>query len=163
MAPAKAAICKMITNIAIVIAAVIFMEGFAWAFHKYWMHGPGWGTHRSHHIPTEGKFEKNDLYAVYFSVIAAGFFIAGSAGVTWMWYAGLGFTIYGLLYGFVHDGLVHQRWPFLYNPKNKYLRRLVHAHRLHHHTTTRDGAVSFGFLWAENPAGLKKTLKEKKS
>lgn len=159
---ANAAVCEMSTNIAIVVGAIVGMEIFAWAFHKYFMHGPGWGWHESHHVHTHGVFEKNDLYGLCFSLIATGFFVAGSMGIAWMWYVGLGFTIYGVLYGFVHDGLVHQRWPFQYSPKNSYLRRLVHAHRLHHNTVTKDGAVSFGFLWAENPERLKSALKSKR-
>jgi beta-carotene 3-hydroxylase len=153
----------MIINFLITLAAVIGMEIFAILFHKYWMHGErGWKWHESHHVPTQGKFETNDLYGVAFSLIAAGLFIAGSLYSPVLWYIALGFTIYGLLYGFVHDGLVHQRWPFRYAPKNRYLRRLVHAHRLHHHTTTREGAVSFGFLWAERPEDLKAELKGEK-
>lgn len=146
-------------NTLIVIASIIAMEAFAWWFHKYYMHGRGWGWHESHHIHTDGPFEKNDLYGVCFSVIAAGLFIAGSLWSMPLWYVALGFTIYGAFYGFVHDGLVHQRWPFRYMPRSGYLRRLVHAHRLHHHTTTKDGAVSFGFLYAENAEKLKTQLK----
>jgi len=152
----------VIVNIALTLGSIVFMEVFAWAFHKYYMHGPGWGWHESHHVHTDGPFEKNDLYAVCFSVIAAGLFIAGSLWWMPLWYIALGFTIYGVLYGFVHDGLVHQRWPFYYSPKAGYLFRLVLAHRLHHHTTTKDGAVSFGFLWAENPQHLKSKLKDHK-
>jgi len=66
-----------------------------------------------------------------------------------------------VLYGFVHDGLVHQRWPFNYTPKKGYLFRLVLAHRMHHQTTEKDGAVSFGFLYAEPPERLKAELKAK--
>ncbi len=151
----------MIGNILIVIASVVAMEIFALYFHKHFMHGRGWGWHESHHVHTEGKFETNDLYGVCFSLIAALLFIAGSLWWSPLWYIALGFTLYGLLYGFVHDGLVHQRWPFKYMPKNAYLQRLVHAHRLHHHTTTKDGAVSFGFLYAEAPEKLKADLKAK--
>ena len=151
----------MIGNILIIIASIIGMEIFALYFHKHFMHGRGWSWHESHHIHTDGHFEKNDLYAVCFSVIAAALFIAGSLWWMPLWYIALGFTIYGILYGFVHDGLVHQRWPFHITPKNAYLKRLVHAHRLHHHTTTKDGAVSFGFLYAENPEKLKASLKAK--
>ena len=62
--------------IAIVVASVVGMEIFAWAIHKYVMHSAwGWSWHESHHTETEGYFEKNDLYAVCFSVIAAGLFI----------------------------------------------------------------------------------------
>lgn len=149
----------MMGNVIIVFLSLVGMEVFALYFHKYFMHGCGWNWHESHHIHTDGPFEKNDLYAVCFSFIAAALFIAGSLWWMPLWYMALGFTLYGLLYGFVHDGLVHQRWPFQYVPKNGYLFRLVLAHRLHHHTTTKDGAVSFGFLWAEKPDVLKSRLK----
>ena len=149
----------LLTNTAIVIASIIGMEVFAYFIHKYVMHSQwGWGWHESHHIDTQGIFEKNDLYAVCFSFIAAGFFIIGSLGHTWLWMVGLGFTIYGLLYGFVHDGLVHQRWPFYIKARGRYLKRLVQAHRLHHATKERDGAVSFGFLYAEDVRTLKAEL-----
>lgn len=143
----------------VVLLSVVLMEVFAWAIHKYVMHGPGWGWHESHHSETDGPFEKNDLYAVCFSVIAAGLFIAGSLWWTPAWFIALGLTIYGLLYAFVHDGLVHQRWPFFVKARGWYLKRLVQAHRLHHAVHTRDGAVSFGFLWAEDVRRLKAKLK----
>jgi beta-carotene 3-hydroxylase len=142
-----------------VLLSVIGMEIFAWAIHKYVMHGPGWGWHESHHTETEGLFETNDLYAVVFSVIAAGLFIAGSLWWIPLWFVALGLTIYGLLYGFVHDGLVHQRWPFFVKTRGRYMKRLVQAHRIHHAVHTRDGAVSFGFLWAEDVRKLKAKLK----
>lgn len=153
----------MILNIFIVLASIVGMEIFALYFHKHFMHGRGWNWHESHHIHTDGYFERNDLYAVCFSVIAAGLFIAGSLWWMPLWYMALGFTLYGILYGFVHDGLVHQRWPFNYTPKSGYLYRLVLAHRMHHHTVTKDDAVSFGFLWAEKPDVLKAKLKAKKN
>ena len=157
--PAK--VCTVIVNMLIVLVSIVVMEVFAIYFHKYYMHGPGWGWHESHHSHTEGYFETNDLYAVCFSVIAAALFISGSLWWNPFWYVAVGFTIYGVLYAFVHDGLVHQRWPFNYTPKSGYLYRLVLAHRMHHHVTTKDGAVSFGFLYAERPEKLKAQLKTK--
>lgn len=145
--------------IAITLVSVVGMEIFAWAIHKYVMHGAGWGWHESHHKETEGPFETNDLYAVCFSIIAAGLFIAGSLWSETLWFIALGLTIYGLLYAFVHDGLVHQRWPFFVKTRGRYMKRLVQAHRLHHAVHTRDGAVSFGFLWAEDVRKLKAKLK----
>ena len=59
-----------------------------------------------------------------------------------------GITIYGILYFIVHDGLVHQRWPFRYIPHRGYAKRLVQAHRLHHAVRGKDDSVSFGFLYA---------------
>jgi beta-carotene 3-hydroxylase len=148
----------------IVIASVIGMEVFAWFIHKYVMHSRwGWGWHESHHTETEGYFEKNDLYAVCFSVIAASLFIIGSMGYPVLWMIALGLTIYGVLYGIVHDGLVHQRWPFFVHVKGGYLKRLVQAHRLHHAVHERDGAVSFGFLYAEDVRSLKAQLKANQS
>lgn len=146
-------------NLAIVLISIIGMEIFAWVIHKYVMHGPGWGWHESHHTDTDGLFEKNDLYAVVFSFIAAGFFIIGSMGVTWLWYVGLGLTFYGILYGIVHDGLVHRRLPFPRKARGRYLKRLVQAHRLHHAAHTKEGCVSFGFIWAEDIQKLKAELK----
>jgi beta-carotene 3-hydroxylase len=147
----------------IVIVSVIGMEAFAWAIHKYVMHSQwGWGWHESHHVETHGPFETNDLYAVCFSVIAAGLFISGH----WWWpatFIAIGLTIYGLLYAFVHDGLVHQRWPFFVKTRGRYMKRLVQAHRLHHAVKTRDGAVSFGFLYAEDVRKLKARLKSQQS
>jgi len=144
----------------IIIASIAGMEIFAWFIHKYVMHSRwGWGWHESHHVETPGLFEKNDLYAVCFSFIAAALFIIGSVGYPALWMVGLGLTIYGVLYGFVHDGLVHQRWPFFVRVRGGYLKRLVQAHRLHHATHERDGAVSFGFLYAEDVRNLKAQLK----
>jgi beta-carotene 3-hydroxylase len=50
--------------------------------------------------------------------------------------------------------LVHQRLPFVKAPRRGYLKRLVQAHRLHHATRGREGAVSFGFLYAPPIASL---------
>jgi len=150
---------SLFINTSIVIGGIIGMEIFAWIIHKYVMHGPGWGWHESHHTETEGLFEKNDLYAVVFSFIAAECFIIGSMGVTWLWYFGLGLTIYGILYAIVHDGLVHRRLPFPRKAQGKYMKRLVQAHRLHHAAHTKHGCVSFGFIWAPDVRRLKAELK----
>ena len=144
----------------ITLAAFVGMEVFAWAVHRWVMHGPGWGWHRSHHEPGEGWFEKNDLYAAVFAVIATGVFVVGSLpGLRPVWFVGLGVTLYGIMYFVVHDGFVHQRWPFRIVPKRGYAKRLVQAHRLHHATHGRDGAVSFGFLYAPDVRRLKAQLK----
>jgi len=150
---------SILINISIVIGGIIGMEVFAWFIHKYVMHGPGWGWHESHHTETEGLFEKNDLYAVVFSFIAATLFIISSMGISWLWYVALGLTIYGILYGVVHDGLVHRRLPFPRKARGKYMKRLVQAHRLHHAAHTKDGCVSFGFIWAPDVRKLKAELK----
>ena len=71
---------------------------------------------------------------------------------------GLGILFYGIIYTLVHDGLVHQRY-FKFVPKSGYAKRLVQAHKLHHAAVGKDGGVSFGFVFARNPAKLKAELK----
>lgn len=149
----------MLINAAIVVVTVVAMEAIANLVHRYVMHGPGWGWHKSHHEETEGIFEKNDLYAVVFTVFAVALFAVGGAVWAPLFWIAVGISIYGFLYLVVHDGLVHRRWPFRHNPKHPYLKRLVQAHRLHHATHGRDGAVSFGFLYARPVAELREELR----
>ena len=147
----------------IVLASAAAMEGIAWAVHRYVMHGWGWGWHRSHHEAHDGPFELNDLYAVLFAVLAALIFMVASAFWPPLFWVATGMTVYGLLYAVVHDGLVHQRWPFRHTPRNPYLKRLVQAHRLHHAVESREGSVSFGFLYAPPVRELTRTLRTRMS
>lgn len=137
----------------IVIATVVAMELAAMAVHRFIMHGPGWRWHESHHHQHSGLLEKNDLYAVVFAAISVSLFAAGNR-VPVLWWVALGMVIYGLLYALLHDVLVHQRIRFPRQPRRGYLKRLVQAHRLHHAVREREGAVSFGFLYAPPVAKL---------
>lgn len=149
----------VLVPILIVVGAVVGMEGVAWFTHRYVMHGWGWRWHRSHHEPRSGVFEKNDRFAIIFAGIAVVLFAAGDAWSP-LWWLAIGVTLYGVLYFLVHDGLVHRRWPFRYTPRNRYLKRLVEAHRLHHAVSGKEGCVSFGFLYAQRPEVLRERLKE---
>ncbi|GAA5060816.1 sterol desaturase family protein [Erythrobacter westpacificensis] len=144
-----------------VIGAVVFMEAFAWWAHKYVMHGWGWAWHRDHHEPHDNVLEKNDLFAVVFGSIVIVMFIVGYFVSDFLWWFALGITVYGLIYTFVHDGLVHQRY-FKWVPKRGYAKRLVQAHKLHHATVGKEGGVSFGFLFARDPAVLKADLRRQR-
>lgn len=147
----------------VVCLTVAAMELIAWASHKYVMHGFGWAWHRDHHEPHGAFFEKNDRYALIGAALSITMFVLGSPMAmgadawppgTWI---GLGVLIYGVIYTLVHDGLVHQRW-FRWVPKKGYAKRLVQAHKLHHATLGREGGVSFGFVFARDPAKLKAEL-----
>jgi beta-carotene 3-hydroxylase len=148
----------MLLNTLIVVATVAFMEVFSIVAHKYVMHGFGWGWHRSHHELRAGWFEKNDLYALVFAALAIVLIYYGTKGYHPLEWIGAGMTAYGLLYFVAHDGLVHRRWPFRYVPRSGYLKRLYQAHRMHHAVSGKDGAVSFGFLYAPPVARLKHQL-----
>lgn len=148
----------MLPNAAIVLLTVVAMEAVAWLVHKYLMHGPGWGWHASHHAPRQGWFEKNDLYALVSASVSILLIWLGLNGHPPLLWIGIGMTVYGVLYFIAHDGLVHQRWPLRITPRSGYLKRLYQAHRLHHAVHGRDGAVSFGFLWAPSPRKLREEL-----
>lgn len=154
---------SVVVPILIVLVTIIAMEFVAWSSHKYIMHGFGWAWHRDHHEPHDNTFEKNDLYGVVGAVMSISMFawgspiVAGAAAwepATWI---GLGILGYGIIYTLIHDGLVHQRY-FRWVPKRGYAKRLVQAHKLHHATIGKEGGVSFGFIFARDPAALKAEL-----
>lgn len=150
---------SVLVPVLIVVATVLLMELGAYSAHRWIMHGWGWGWHRSHHEEREGVFEKNDLYAVCFSFLSMLLFMVG-VYVPFLWWVAVGVTAYGAFYFIFHDGLVHQRWLFRTPPKSGYLKRLYQAHKLHHAVHGREGAVSFGFLYAPPVPELKKRLRE---
>ncbi len=143
--------------VALYLAAVVFMEGFAWVTHRYVMHGWGWVWHRSHHEPRTGNFELNDLFAVVFAAPAIVAIYFGVHGTPWLLPVGLGITSYGAIYFLFHDGLVHRRFP-MPRAKSAYWKRLIQAHRFHHAVHTKEGCVSFGFLVAPDVRKLKAQL-----
>jgi len=163
----EAPVMDIVAPILIVLASVLAMEFVAWSSHKYIMHGWGWGWHRDHHEPHDNMFEKNDLYGVVGAAMSISMFALGSplvmgAGAWWpgTW-IGLGILFYGIIYTLIHDGLVHQRY-FRWVPKRGYAKRLVQAHKLHHATLGKEGGVSFGFVFARDPAVLKAELKRQR-
>lgn len=138
------------------VLALVAMEGVAYLTHRFLMHGPLWFLHRSHHVPHDGRFEWNDLFGVAFAVPSILLIDAGvTAGGSWMLPVGLGMTAYGALYFVFHDVVVHRRFVIRGVPQWTYLRRIVLAHLGHHKTHGRDGATSFGFLWAPRAEGRK--------
>jgi len=147
-------------NAAIAATTLLLMEGAAYAVHRWVMHGPGWRWHRSHHQPGAGWFEKNDLFGLFFAALSLAVFVAAALWPL-LWWVGAGMAAYGLLYALLHDGLVHRRIPYLPTPRRGYLKRLVQAHRLHHALRGRDGAVSYGFLYAPPVARLKGVLRQR--
>ncbi len=162
-----AGMLDILIPILIIIATILAMEVVAWSSHKYIMHGFGWAWHRDHHEPHDKVFEKNDLFGVVGAIMSMSMFALGSWVVmgdnAWIpanW-IGLGILGYGIIYTLIHDGLVHQRY-FKWVPKKGYAKRLVQAHKLHHATIGKEGGVSFGFLFAGDPAKLKAELKRQR-
>ena len=142
------------------VATVLAMDGVAYVAHRWVMHGPGWFLHESHHRPRRGNWELNDLYAAIFAVpsillILGGVQLGWGAWATWV---GAGIAAYGAIYFGFHDVIVHKRIGHRYVARSVYMKRIVQAHRLHHAVETKEGAVSFGFLWAPSAEELKAEL-----
>ena len=93
------------------------MEMYARWAHKVLWHDylPGWALHKSHHVPRVGPFEANDIYAVANALPAMALCLYGFITPSLMggvcFGAGLGITLFGIMYMFIHDGLVHRRFP----------------------------------------------------
>ncbi len=154
---------SLLAGIALFVATVIGMELFAYVAHRWLMHGPGWFLHASHHRPRPGNWEANDWYAVIFAVPS---FVLLLGGVQLGWWPGCawigaGIAAYGAIYAGFHDIVVHKRIAHRYVPRSAYMKRIVQAHRLHHVVETKEGTVSFGFLWAPKPEALKAELKRR--
>ncbi|XP_022970083.1 beta-carotene 3-hydroxylase 1, chloroplastic-like isoform X3 [Cucurbita maxima] len=62
----------------------------------------------------------------------------------WNMHKGLGITVFGMAYMFVHDGLVHRRFPVGPIAAVPYLRRVAAAHHIHH--TDKFDGVPYGLF-----------------
>ncbi len=130
------------------VSGFVLMEAFSWFVHKYIMHGPLWNIHKTHHVHRKGFFELNDLFSLFFGTIAVILLVVGlEDNNPYAIGAGLGISVYGLLYFIVHDIMIHRRIKLFGRLHNPYLQALAAAHWDHHRTHKRDGAVAFGLLW----------------
>lgn len=132
-------------KMAIVIGTFILMEGVAWCTHRYVMHGFLWSLHRDHHQGKEGFFERNDLFFLIFAIPSILFFILGMQQPYFL-FIGLGILLYGMAYFVVHDIIIHQRFKFLRNWNNRYVRGIRRAHKVHHKQLYKEQGENFGML-----------------
>ena len=138
-----------IINILIVLAAFISMELVAWFTHKYIMHGLLWILHKDHHKKeSSGFFEHNDFFFLIFAIpgITALFF-GMKNDYNYLFWIGLGITLYGLAYFLVHDIFIHQRFKIFRNTDNAYFKAIRRAHKVHHKHIGKEEGECFGMLW----------------
>jgi beta-carotene 3-hydroxylase len=144
--------------ISVTLLAVVGMEFMAWFTHKYVMHGFLWKWHEDHHQPhlKNGFFEKNDRFFLVYAIPSAICYIYGSATQTWwVFFVGVGISIYGMIYFLIHDVYIHRRFnwfPFL---DNAFSRAILRAHGAHHAKQGKEDGESFGLL-VVNPKFFKK-------
>ncbi|XP_060971719.1 beta-carotene hydroxylase 2, chloroplastic-like isoform X1 [Cannabis sativa] len=159
-------VAEMLVTIFLVIGSAVGMEFWArWAHRALW-HASLWHMHESHHRARDGPFEHNDVFAIINAVPAIallyyGFFNTGLLpGLSFG--AGLGITLFGMAYMFVHDGLVHRRFPVGPIANVPYLRKVAAAHQFHH--SGKFGGVPYGLFLGphelENVGGLEELNKE---
>jgi len=134
----------------LVLGGMVGMEMYARWVHKSMWHDNkyGWMLHKSHHEPRLGPFEANDVYAIVNAVPAIalcgyGFLRPDVIGGL-CFGTGLGITLFGISYMFVHDGLVHRRFPVGPIAGVPFLRRVAVAHQMHH--SDKYGGVPFGMF-----------------
>jgi beta-carotene 3-hydroxylase len=131
-----------------VLFSFIIMEAVAWTTHKYIMHGLLWTLHRDHHHrDNQGFFERNDLFFLIFAIPGIVLLYMGSENYSLLFFSGIGITLYGLAYFFVHDIFIHQRFRFLRNSDHPYFNALRRAHKMHHKYLGKEEGECFGMLW----------------
>lgn len=133
----------------IIIPVFFAMEGLTWLIHKYIMHGLLWALHRDHHDHSnKGHLERNDYFFVIFAIPAIALMYSGAMQqYNYLFFIGLGISLYGMAYFFVHDIFIHQRISFLKNTKNPYLLAIRRAHKQHHKHMGKHHGECYGFLW----------------
>src|SRR6056297_3814909 len=133
----------------VIIAVFFFMEFVAWFLHKFVMHGFGWFLHEDHHRYTKGRIEKNDVFGLIFSIVSFLFIFTGWLdGYDIKFAIGIGILSYGLAYFLVHDVFFHRRVNLRYKPISRYMKRVLHAHTIHHQKSSAYDGVCFGFVIA---------------
>ncbi len=133
----------------VILITFILMEGVAWFLHKYVMHGFAWYLHEDHHRYTKGRFEKNDIFGLFFGLLS---FLLLFTGYLDGWdikiAIGIGVMFYGIAYFIVHDIFFHKRIKIKYRPKSTYIKRILNSHAVHHQKSFAHNGISFGFLYA---------------
>ena len=113
------------------------------------MHGFLWVLHKDHHDRSnDSVFERNDFFFLIFAIPGSVFIIVGSQlGFDFfLFWIGLGITLYGAAYFFVHDLFIHQRIKVLKKTKNPYLLAIRRGHKVHHKYLGKEDGECFGML-----------------
>ncbi len=137
----------LIISIAITLLGFLAMEAMAWFSHKYIMHGILWTLHKDHHTPSkEHVFQKNDFFFLLFASPGIACLAYGLAYDSFLFWIGLGITLYGFTYFLVHDIIIHRRIKGFNTPEWPYVKAIRKAHKIHHKQTEKHHGSCFGML-----------------
>jgi beta-carotene 3-hydroxylase len=93
--------------------------------------------------------QANDVFALVNAVPAMGLclygFLTPNISGSLCFGAGLGITLFGIMYMFIHDGMVHKRFPVGPIADMPAMKRVAVAHRLHH--SEKYGGVPWGMFF----------------
>jgi beta-carotene 3-hydroxylase len=139
----------IIKNILVTLAAFVAMEAVAWFTHKYIMHGLLWKLHKDHHKKDSyGFFERNDFFFLIFALPGmTALYFGMEDNYSFLFFIGLGITLYGFTYFMVHEIFIHQRFKYFRNTDYKHL--------------DKEDGECFGMLWV--PLKFFRDLKSKAS
>jgi beta-carotene 3-hydroxylase len=132
----------------LIIGTFAAMEGLTWLTHKYVMHGFLWYLHEDHHQPKyQNVFEKNDAFFLIGAAPSITLFYFGiHPDFNYKFFIAVGILIYGICYFLIHDVLIHRRFNWFSNTKNRYLLGLRKAHKVHHKHLDKEAGECFGML-----------------
>ena len=154
---------EVLIKVLAILGAFIAMEGVAWLAHKYLMHGLLWKLHKDHHKKeSEGFIEHNDFFFLIFALPGIAALLFGQQNnYNFLFWIGVGITLYGMAYFFIHDIFIHQRFKIFRNSDNSYFKAIRRAHKMHHKHLTKEDGECFGMLWV--PLKYFRQLKTKRS
>lgn len=137
----------MIQFLLLTISGFATMEIFSYIVHRYVFHGVLWRVHQTHHTPRKGWFELNDVFSIFFALVAICLMVFAEKPLfaSLSFPIGLGITIYGILYFILHDLFTHRRFlPF--KSQNNILLKIRAAHQKHHQSIEKLGIEPFGLF-----------------
>lgn len=123
------------------------MEIISYLVHRFIFHGLLWEIHRSHHEPTHGLFESNDLFSIFFSGVSMYLMYLGIGTPleSPAFGMGSGIAAYGVLYFIIHDLFAHKRFmPF--KSDSRIMRLIRYAHQRHHQSIDKEGQEPYGLF-----------------
>lgn len=130
------------------LVGIVGMEVISYFLHKYIFHGLLWNVHKTHHLHKSGKWELNDIFSIFFSLVSVGLIFSGTiyGFLSVLPAIGFGMTLYGAAYFLFHDFFIHRR-IFKVEFKSPFLRSLKEAHLRHHQSVEKKGREPFGLFW----------------
>ena len=103
---------------------------------------------RTYVRPSARVVGENHYFFVIFAVPGMSCILLGTIfSVPYTLPIGLGITIYGAAYFFVHEIFIHQRFKVLRNTNIKYFKAIRRAHKVHHKHLKKEDGECFGMLW----------------